>query len=69
MLYLCIGKRSGESSVQVKTYRSVLVDGFSRVHRNVINDIQCLQSPSYTRSTPKHHVLCACGPVGKSVRP
>ena len=27
MLYLCIGKRSRESSVQVKTYRSVLVDG------------------------------------------
>ena len=38
-LYICIGKRSRESSVQVKTYRSVLVDGFGRVHRNVMNDI------------------------------
>ena len=35
---MCIGKRSRESSVQVKTYRSVLVDGFGRVRRNVIND-------------------------------
>ena len=39
MLYLCIAKRSRESSVQVKTYGSVLVDGFDRVHRNVSNDI------------------------------
>ena len=36
---MCIGKRSRESSVQVKAYRSVLVDGFGRMHRNVINDI------------------------------
>ena len=56
MLNLCIGKRSRESSVQVKTYRLVLVDGFGRVHRNVINDIECLQSPSHTRSKPTDYV-------------
>ena len=62
-------QRSRESSVQVKTYRSVLVDGFGRVHRNVINDIMFAEPIIHSFYTNRLCVLCPVVQLARAFAP